>query len=205
MVEPVAYIVDDDQLVRSTLRRLFESVGISCRTFASPEEFLKIDRPAGPSCVVLDLRMSGMSGLEVQQQLVRRGLGMPVIFMTGHATVSLGVRAMKAGAQDFLEKPIDGQAMLDAVNLAIHRDRETRRAESRLAELRRRHETLTARERQIFKLVATGKLNKQIAYDLGTSEKTVKFHRAAVMQKMQADSLAALVRMAQGLGIPTDD
>ncbi len=205
MNDPTVFVLDDDELVRRALERLFRSVGIECRTFADPEAFLALERPDGPACLVLDVRMSGMSGLEVQQALSSRGLDMPVIFMTGHATVPLSVRAMKHGAQDFLEKPVDEQAMLDAVNLAIQRDREHLRAESVVDTLRRREGGLTPRERQVFELVVRGKLNKQIAHELGTTEKTVKVHRAAVMHKMEADSLADLVRMAERLDVAGED
>ena len=204
MNDPTVFVLDDDELVRRALERLFRSVGIECRTFADPEAFLALERPDGPTCLVLDVRMSGMSGLEVQQALASRGLDMPVIFMTGHATVPLSVRAMKHGAQDFLETPVDEQAMLDAVNLAIQRDREHLRKESRIDALRQSEGSLTPRERQEFELVVRGTLNNQIAHELGTTEKTVKVHRAAVMRKMEAGSLAELVRMAERLEVAGD-
>lgn len=201
MDDPTVFVLDDDELIRRALVRLFDSVGMRCRPFGHPEEFFGIEPPDGPSCLVLDVRMPGLSGLEVQRELAAADLDMPVIFMTGHATVPLSVRAMKAGAQDFLEKPVDEQALLDAVNLAVKRDRDRRQSVARLDSLRSRMNSLTPRERQVFELVVTGLLNKQVADRLGTAEKTVKVHRASVMRKMHADSVAELVVMAERLGI----
>ncbi len=201
MNDPTVFVLDDDELIRRALARLFDSVGLQCRTFDSPEEFLDIDRPDGPCCLVLDVRMSGLSGLEVQRELAAADLDMPVIFMSGHATVPLSVWAMKAGAQDFFEKPVDEQALLDAVNLAIKRDRERRQTDARLESFRQRADSLTPREQQVFELVVSGLLNKQVADRIGTAEKTVKVHRASVMRKMQADSVAELAVMAERLGI----
>jgi RNA polymerase sigma factor (sigma-70 family) len=201
MTEPTVFVVDDDALVRRSLERLVLSVGLRAKTFSTAQEFLECERPEGPACVVLDIRMPGLSGLDLQEKLSATGLDMPVIFVTGHGTVPMSVRAMKAGAVDFLQKPFDDQILLDAIQRAIDKDRQGREQRAGLRELELRLDSLTPREREVFALVVTGLLNKQIAGELGTSEKTIKVHRARVMQKMEADSLADLVRMGEKLAI----
>jgi len=201
MADSIVFVVDDDALVRRSLERLILSVGLRVKTFSSASEFLESQRPDGPGCIVLDVRMPGLSGLDLQQELSAAGLDMPVVFVTGHGTVPMSVRAMKAGAVDFLQKPIDDQVLLDAVQRAIDQDRQAREEQAGLQELERRLDSLTPREREVFALVVSGLLNKQIGGELGTSEKTIKVHRARVMQKMQADSLADLVRMGEKLAI----
>jgi RNA polymerase sigma factor (sigma-70 family) len=201
MTDSTVYIVDDDALVRRSLERLVLSVGRRVKTFSTAQEFLDCQRPDGPACIVLDVRMPGLSGLDLQEKLSVSGLDMPVIFVTGHGTVPMSVRAMKAGAIDFLQKPFDDQVLLDAIQLAIDKDRQDREKRAGHQELERRLDSLTPREREVFALVVRGLLNKQIAGELGTSEKTIKVHRARVMQKMQADSLADLVRMGMNLAI----
>jgi len=203
---PVVFIVDDDDDVRRALERLIRSVGLDVESFDSAGAFLRHEPPDGPACLLLDVRMPGLSGLDLQQKLGAAGLGVPIVFMTGHGTVPMSVRAMKAGAADFLQKPIDDQVLLDAVQQAIDEDRQSRVTEAERLAIERRIKELTPREHQVFTLVVSGLLNKQIAAELGTSEKTVKVQRARVMQKMQADSLADLVRMAERAGIrPVDD
>jgi len=200
------FVVDDDAAIRRALERLIRSVGLDVETFASADEFLQREPPGGPACIVTDVRMPGLSGLDLQKELSAAGLELPVIFLTGHATVPMSVRAMKAGAADFLQKPVDDQVLLDAIHRAVERDRKSREELARQRLLERRMESLTARERQVFALVIRGLLNKQVAAELGTSEKTIKVHRARVMQKMEADSLADLVRMGEraGIGDSTD-
>jgi RNA polymerase sigma factor (sigma-70 family) len=206
MAEPIVFIVDDDPAVRRAMERLIRSVGLDVESFVSAREFLQREPPGGPACIVLDIRMPGLSGLDLQEELTRAGLDLPVIFATGHGTVPMSVRAMKAGAVDFLQKPIDDQVLLDAVNRALDRHRRQREEEAGLQVLRERIAELTPREKEVFALVVSGLLNKQIAAELGTSEKTIKVHRARVMQKMRADSLAELVRMADRAGIrPASD
>ena len=196
------FVIDDDDDVRRSLERLIGSVDLEVETFASAEEFLDRD-PAidGPACIVLDVRLPGLSGLDLQERLVAAGLNLPIIFMTGHGTVPMSVRAMKAGAVDFLQKPFDDQALLDAVHQALEENRTFLKQESQNLETRRRLDILTPREREVLELVVRGLLNKQVAAELGTSEKTIKVHRARVMQKMRADSLAELVRLAERAGI----
>lgn len=199
----VVFVIDDDPSMRLALEDLVRSVGLEVRAFAAPQEFLQSKPPDAPSCLVLDVRLPGMSGLTFQKELAKEDLALPVIFITGHGDIPMSVRAMKAGAVEFLSKPFHDQDLLDAIHAAIERDRKRRREAARLAELRERFATLTERERQIMTLVVIGRANKQIAAELSLSEMTVKVHRGQVMRKMQAGSLPELVRMADRLGEPT--
>jgi FixJ family two-component response regulator len=199
--KPIVYVVDDDPSVRRSLVRLLRSVGYTVNNFASPLEFLDFQHPDAPRCLILDVKMPGLSGLELQERLADQEISCPIIFITGHGTVAMSVRAMKAGAVDFLEKPFDGEDLLKAISRAIERDRQARHQQKELKRLRKRLETLTPREYEVFGFVVAGMLNKQTAFDLGTSEKTVKVHRARVFEKMGATSLADLVRLAEKLGI----
>jgi len=198
----VVYVVDDDPSIRRSLERLFRSVGHECISFGSAAEFLEYQRRDAPSCLVLDVRLPGLSGLDLQRELAEANAHIPIIFLTGHGGVPLSVRAMKAGALDFLTKPFHEQDLLDAVRQAIDLDDEARRQRAENSSLRQRFETLTPREREVFSLIVSGMLNKQVAGELGASERTIKSHRHQVMEKMEAASLADLVRMAEKLGIP---
>jgi FixJ family two-component response regulator len=193
---PTVFVVDDDASVRDALVRLLRLLGMQVETFASGREFLGCEMPDGPACLVLDVRLSGENGLVLQEALRTSERPLPIIFLTGHGTVPVCVQAMKAGAVDFLLKPVDEQDLLEAISRAIEEDRCTQDHQRQRAALARRAKTLTPREREVMSLVVTGMLNKQIADALGASEKTIKVHRAQVMQKMQAMSLAELVRMA---------
>jgi FixJ family two-component response regulator len=199
--QPIVFVIDDDDSVRRSLERLLRSVDLEVETFASAEDFLRKPLPERPSCVVLDLRLPGPSGLELQESLLRAGHDLPIIFISGHADVPSSVRAIKAGAVDFLQKPFSDQALLDIIHGALRRDREARRDRAEVAGIRVRFDMLTPRERDVLRLVIQGRLNKQIAGDLGISEKTVKFHRGRVMEKTQAGSVAELVRQADRLGL----
>jgi FixJ family two-component response regulator len=198
---PRVFVVDDDPSVRKSLRRLLESSGYAVEAFPSAREFLARGPHPGPRCLVLDVRMPGLTGLELQEQLMAEGRRMPIVFVTGHVDVPKSVRAMKGGAVDLLTKPVDAQDLLAAVQRSLARSAEELSAEARLAEVRARVERLTAREMEVFALVVTGMLNKQIATALGIGEKTVKVHRARVMEKMGAGSVAELVRLADAVGV----
>jgi FixJ family two-component response regulator len=198
---PVVFVVDDDRSVRDSLRRLITSVGMSVEVFPTAQEFLKAQRGDVPGCLVLDVRLPGLSGLDLQRELANSNAPLPIIFLTGHGDIPMSVQAMKAGAVEFLTKPFRGQDLLDAVRQAIDRDRAVRRERQELAALRSRYDTLTPRERDVLAGVVAGLLNKQIAAEFGTSEATVKEQRGQVMLKMQAGSVAELVRIAGHLGI----
>jgi RNA polymerase sigma factor (sigma-70 family) len=201
MADGIVFVVDDDESVRRALERLIRSLGLAVETFASAQDLLRRKPPTGRACIVSDVRMPGLSGLDLQNELSKFGFAMPIVFMTGHGTVPMTVRAMKAGAVDFLQKPVDEQALLDAIHQALERSGREHEQRSEHEGIRGRVDSLTVREREVFELVVSGMLNKQIAAQLGASEKTIKVHRGRVMQKMQADSLADLVRMAERLGV----
>jgi len=198
---PVVFVVDDDASIRESLTDLFLSIGLRVETFASAAEFLQSKLPDAPGCLVLDVRLPGLSGLDFQAELARAGIGIPIVFITGHGDIPMTVRAMKAGAVEFLTKPFREQDMLDAIQAALEKDRARREQDRKVSDLRSLFDSLTNREQEVIVLVTAGLMNKQIAAEIGVSEITVKVHRSNVMRKMRAKSLADLVRMAEALGI----
>jgi FixJ family two-component response regulator len=198
---PMVFVVDDDPSVRKSLTRLIKSAGHAVEAFASAREFLARERYAGPCCLVLDVRMPGLTGVDLQEALAGAGRRMSIVFVTGHGDISMSVKAMKGGAVDFLTKPVDDKDLLAAIERCVVRDVQDLDAEARVTEIQERVQMLTPRETEVFALVVTGMLNKQIAFELGISEKTVKVHRARVMEKMRAGSVAELVRLADRVGV----
>jgi FixJ family two-component response regulator len=197
--EPSVFVVDDDISIRDAIRNLLRSVGLKVETFTTAQEFLNAERPAGPCCLVLDVRLPGLSGLDLQRQLVEMNRAVPIVFITGHGDIPMSVKAIKAGAIEFLVKPFRDQDLLDAVRQGVDRDRETRSREGEMADLRERYMSLTPREREAMTYVVRGVINKQIAGEMGISEATVKLHRGRLMHKMRAESLADLIRMSSSI------
>jgi FixJ family two-component response regulator len=200
--QPIVFVIDDDEAVRDALKSLIRSVGLRVELFRSPREFLQQKRPDVPSCLVLDVRFPGRSGLDFQRELAEAKIHIPIIFVTGHGDIAMSVRAMKAGAVEFLTKPFRDQDLLDSIQVALERDRARLQQESEIASLSLRFESLTPREREVLPLVVSGKLNKQIAAEIGTTEAAVKVHRSQLMRKLDAHSLPELVRIAERIGIP---
>jgi len=200
----VVFVIDDDPLLRDALSRLLRSIGLQVVTFASAPEFLNHTLPPSPSCLVLDVRLPGLSGIDFQRELAKADIDIPIVFMTGHGDIPMSVRAMKAGAIEFLPKPFRDQDILDAVQEGLARDRTRRKRAIDISKLKNSYDSLTEREQEVMTLVASGLMNKQIAANLSVSEVTVKFHRSNVMRKMKAKSLAELVRMAESLGLQRD-
>jgi RNA polymerase sigma factor (sigma-70 family) len=201
--DPAVFVVDDDPSVRRAIKRLVESVGLHVEVFGSAQEFLQAARPDAPSCLVLDIRLPGISGLDFQRELASTNIHIPIIFITAHGDIPMTVRAMKAGAVEFLTKPFRDQDLLDSIQIALERDRARRQREAEIGILRERFELLTSREREVVARVVSGMLNKQIAAEIGTAENTVKVHRSRAMEKMQAQSLADLVKMVERLQSPS--
>jgi RNA polymerase sigma factor (sigma-70 family) len=199
--KPIVYVVDDDPSMRKALERLLRSAGHDAKTFGSALEFLNFSHPDAPGCLILDIKMPQLGGLELQERLTEKGISFPIVFITGHGTVPASVRAFKAGAMDFLQKPFKDSELLEAVARSIEKHRRLRQAQYEMRELQARLNTLTPREREVFMLIVSGMLNKQVAFELGIGEKTIKVHRARVMEKMRARSFADLVRFTEKLGI----